>query len=71
MDLLTPQEHELISSLGNCWKQFKAVMEANGDYKFDHEEVIHHIHVLQRYVMSNAAARAYPDEYRPIGGSLK
>lgn len=69
-ELLTDDEQQLIHDIGKCWGLFKKVMAANGTYPHDHEEIIHHIHVLQRYVMSNAAARGYPGKYRPIGGSL-
>jgi predicted sugar kinase len=34
-------------------------------------EVLAHIHGIQRYIMSNAAARAYPEMYRVLGQDLK
>lgn len=71
MDTLTDLERELVTDIGKCYSKFLKVMEANGDYLLDRDEIIHHIHILQRYVLSNAAARAYPGEYRAIGSSLR
>lgn len=36
----------------------------------DTNELVAHIHVLQQAVMSNAAARAVPGEFRLLGGTL-
>ncbi len=37
----------------------------------DVNEVVGHIHALQRMLMAQAAARAYPSEYRLLGGAVK
>lgn len=34
----------------------------------DVNEVVHHVHSLQRLIMSQAAGRAYPHRYRLLGG---
>lgn len=34
----------------------------------DMHELVAHVHAIQHAVMANAAARAYPDLYRPLGG---
>jgi len=31
---------------------------------------VHHIHILQRMVLKQAAARAYPGRYRLLGETL-
>lgn len=36
----------------------------------DWAEVAAAFHVIQRYIMSNAAARAYPELCRPLGGII-
>jgi len=36
----------------------------------DLTEAVHHIHALQHMIMSQAAARAYPDRFRLLGGTL-
>jgi hypothetical protein len=36
----------------------------------DTTEAIEHIHVLQRMVMANAAARAYPGMFRLLGETI-
>jgi hypothetical protein len=39
-----------------------------GDIDNDLNELVVPIHTIQRAVMANAAARAYPDLYRRLGG---
>lgn len=40
-----------------------------GDAADDRAEVAHEIHAIQHRIMSQAAARAYPDRYRLMGPS--
>jgi uncharacterized protein YihD (DUF1040 family) len=71
-ELLTDLEKVLCDNLGLIWQQFVEVINQNGGYDFDLNEIVHHIHILQRYVMSNAAARAYPGLFRGLGqGALQ
>jgi hypothetical protein len=37
----------------------------------DLHELVVHIHAIQHAFMSNAAARAYPTEYRRLGSTLR
>lgn len=37
----------------------------------DWAEVAHHIHVLQRYIGAQAAARMYPDKFRLLGSEIR
>jgi hypothetical protein len=67
--LLTPTEHTAIRLAGELWN---AVCDATGHgptRSADLWEVASHIHAIQNAVMANAAARAYPGEYRLLGGS--
>lgn len=36
----------------------------------DRREFVAHVHALQASIMSNAAARAYPDRFRTLGGII-
>jgi hypothetical protein len=36
----------------------------------DLAEAVHHIHALQHTIMAQAAARAYPERFRLLGGTL-
>lgn len=67
-ELLTPKEHLLLELLGDVANGFVAIMAPGAGRDGDMGEAVHHIHVLQRMVMAQAAARAYPDRYRLIGG---
>ena len=41
------------------------------DAPADLDELVHHLHVIQRYIGSQAAARAYPGKFRPLGQTLR
>jgi hypothetical protein len=70
-DLLTEDEHALMDTLGTAHGLFLKV-HGNGPTRHsDMLEVTHLIHALQAVVMSQAAARAYPDKYRLLGETLK
>lgn len=69
-ELLTELEHSTIALLGMV---FSNIVRIAGDSKVpgDLEEAASRIHDLQHMVMANAAARAYPDRYRLIGGTRR
>jgi hypothetical protein len=69
-DLLTPQEHELLAVLGGVWTELCSMTDHGPSRSRDLEEMAHHLHVLQRYVLSQAAARAHPELYRRLGATL-
>ncbi len=71
MELITEAEAALVSDLGKLVNRFRDVVGKTDQHDYDMNEVIHHIHVLQRYVLSNAAARAYPGQYRALGETLR
>lgn len=67
-DLLTDKEHALVKKLGECAGEFSDILEHNQSRINDAAEFITLIHFLQRFVMSQAAAREYPEIYRMLGG---
>jgi hypothetical protein len=66
---LTTEERQLIQDIG-AWYTRCAVMAVGNDdatREDDLREMRFHVHALQRMVMAQAAARAYPREMRPLG----
>lgn len=70
-DLLTPEEHRLMMMIGKVNRQFHAISENGPTKEQDLTEIRNHIHALQNWVLAQAAARAYPQEYRTLGGTTK
>jgi len=70
-ELLTEDEHEAIRLSGQLWNLLNRIVKAGGGEAQDGDirELIQPIHQIQRAVLCNAAARAYPDRYRPLGGN--
>jgi hypothetical protein len=69
--LLTPAEHHLIKLLGECWTRYSRIVGDGPTRAADSNEFVTKIHDLQHAVMAQAAARAYPDEYRLVGESFE
>jgi hypothetical protein len=70
-DLLTGSEHEVISLLGRVAVLMSSEVIGNKRTREqDVAEMVHHIHVLQQMVLSQAAARAFPTWYRLLGEVL-
>lgn len=66
--LLTSDEHGLIGSLADIANRMGRIIGDGPTREGDIAEMVHHIHGLQQMVMAQAAARAYPDTYRLLGG---
>jgi ATP-dependent Clp protease ATP-binding subunit ClpA len=66
--LLTDEELEALGHLSEFTRIFVPTIRGS---KHDVREVVDKIHQIQALVMSQAAARAYPDKFRLLGGSLK
>lgn len=66
--LLTDDEHEVIEMAGALWKKLNELLEHGAGWQGDRLELIGHVHAIQHAVMANAAARAYPELYRVLGG---
>lgn len=69
-ELLTEVEHEALRVSGHLWHLLNLVVGDGRTRNADLDELIVPIHFIQRYVMANAAARAYPGECRLLGGSI-
>lgn len=65
---LTRDERALVTSIAKVYNEFCRIMPRGTARHNDLLEVVFHIHGLQRMIMANAAARAYPDQFRPLGG---
>lgn len=65
---LTRDERALVASIAKVYNEFCRIMPHGRARRDDLQEVVFHIHGLQRMIMANAAARAYPDQFRPLGG---
>ena len=64
--LLTDDEHRLMDLTAEL---ARGLFVLCGDAADDRAEVAHEIHAIQHRIMSQAAARAYPDRYRLMGPS--
>lgn len=84
-DLLSAQELAALETLSTFANQLREVIGGSGfgygsrdlydGDQFigasDWREAVDKIHQLQAMVMSNAAARAYPKEFRVLGGRVR
>ena len=69
---LTEAEHAAVDALGHAWGLVVAVINEGGNPEtFDTHELVGHVHALQNAVLANAAARAYPETYRLLGGTRR
>jgi hypothetical protein len=66
-ELLTESEKALIDQLGKCYGAFTRIVGEGPTRSADITEFCTIIHAAQNTVMSQAAARAYPDTYRLLG----
>jgi hypothetical protein len=67
-DLLTVEERALVRDLGRWYTRLAAVTgDSPRTREDDLREAEFHVHALQRAVMAQAAARAYPAEFRLLG----
>jgi hypothetical protein len=70
-ELLTQEEHDVVQLAGELWGEICRVIPDGPTREADLRELIIHIHAIQHAVMANAAARAYPDAYRPLGLTIE
>lgn len=71
VELLTEAEHRAVALAADLWNVLAVDVIALGRSRNgDLDELRHHIHAIQQAVLSQAAARAYPDRYRLLGGEL-
>lgn len=67
-DLLTPYEHETLALTGELVGRLHAIIGDGPTGDADRYEMVQAVHVVQKMILGQAAARAYPDLYRLLGG---
>ena len=70
-ELLTSVEQEIIQDLGDIWSKICQAVGDGTTRRDDLREIVTHIHALQYLIMSQAAARAYPQTYRLLGETTR
>lgn len=68
--LLTDTELRAIDYTAALWHELGEIVGPGPSRAGDLRELVVHIHAIQHAVMSQAAARAYPDRFRLLGGTL-
>ena len=68
--LLTPREREAVQKAGDLWGDLCAIVGDGPTRDADLAELIVHVHAIQHAVMSQAAGRAYPSEFRLLGSVI-
>lgn len=69
-EMLTDLEREVIADAGELWNKLCKVVGSAAAREGDLAELVRHVHGIQQAVMANAAARAYPDQFRVLGGMV-
>ncbi len=69
-ELLTEVEHEALALSGQLANKLRSIIGSGPCADADWTEAAQMIHGIQAFVMSQAAARAYPDRYRLHGRAL-
>lgn len=70
-DPLTQAEHDAVATAALLTNQMAEIVADGPSRDSDLAEAVHHIHAVQRMILAQAAARAYPDRYRLLGSTLK
>ena len=68
---LTDLEREVIRDTGALWNKLCHVVGNGPTRAADLNELVIHIHAIQQAVMSQAAGRTYPREFRLLGEVIK
>jgi hypothetical protein len=69
--LLTAEEHEAIDLTGQLAILMGRIVGEGPTRTGDLNEVVQRIQAIQQMILAQAAARAYPDRYRLLGGTFK
>lgn len=70
---LNEEERNALFRITQAWTAIFQVVKLGGNpnnIKNDLRELAQPVHVLQQAIMSNAAARTNPGQFRPLGGTL-
>lgn len=70
-ELLTPTELQAIQHTVALANLIGKIVGDGPSRTGDMNELAHHIHIIQRYIMSQAAARSYPETFRLLGETIK
>lgn len=71
-EILTDAEKKVIDHLADAWNLFVREVIFDGDTALeDQTEFMQHIHALQNMMLSQAARRYYPQQYRLLGDVIK
>lgn len=70
-DLLTQAERNAVTTAALLANQLAEIVGDGPSRDGDLAEAVHHVHAVQRMILAQAAARAYPDRYRLLGGQLR
>lgn len=70
-ELLTDEEHKAMQLTADLYNLLCRIVGSGRTRSGDLAEACIHIHALQHAVMSQAAARAYPDRYRLLGDTIR
>lgn len=68
-DLMTPEEHWAMKMTVELFNHMSKWVIGSDEVarNTDMPELTHHIHDLQRMILSQAACRAFPEKYRLLG----
>jgi len=69
-EMLTDDERKAIQMTAELWNQLCRIVGDGRTRDADLTELCTHIHAIQHAVMSQAAARAYPEKFRLLGGTI-
>jgi chaperonin GroEL (HSP60 family) len=70
-DLLTDAEHAAMATTVTLANQLAEIIGDGTTSHGDINEAVHHLHAIQRMILAQAAARAYPDRYRLLGEEIQ
>jgi hypothetical protein len=64
----TDEEHQALELTARLWRALEAIVSVGRSRTGDLAELAGHVHAIQNAVLAQAAARAFPNLYRPLGG---
>jgi hypothetical protein len=67
---LTDEERQWVADLGKLWNRLCVIVGPEETRGPDLNELVAHIHALQQAVLSNAAGRTYPTQFRLLGRTI-
>jgi hypothetical protein len=65
--LLTEDEMAALDLLKDLTQLCTSIIAPGRELEADHSELVLHVHAIQRMIMAQAAARAYPQKFRLLG----